>query len=72
MLNESHQKPKPRRNIVPTRKRQDETTHVQIEIEKKKKSLPKHRSRDVQFLEVPIKAPSAGWCVILEHIRGSY
>ena len=35
MLNESQQKPKPRDSIVPTRKRQDETNDVQIEIEKR-------------------------------------
>ena len=36
MLNESQQMPEPRRqSIVPTRKRQDETKNVQIEIEKK-------------------------------------
>ena len=42
MLNESQQKPKPRRqHIVPTRKRQDETNDVQTEIEKRKEKKKK-------------------------------
>ena len=47
MLNESHQKPKPRRQQVPTRKRQDETSHLQIEIEKgKKKGGREEKNKD--------------------------
>ena len=51
MLNESQQKPKPtRQHIVPRRKRQDETSDVQIEIEKgKEKRKEKKRKVDITY-----------------------